>query len=152
MTKSGWMWTILAVVVVIVIALMMSRNSTSSMDDVTVKDGDVNSGVGVVDGNTDTSALEKDAKGNVIVKYTETGFVPASITLAKGSSVTFRNDAGTALQISPADQTNQPYASFNQEKSSLKKGGTYSYTFTTVGSYTYYNENAKTDTGVITIR
>jgi plastocyanin len=152
MNKSGWMWFILVGVIIIAIALVIRSNKAAPADDVIVTDGNTNDGVSVVDGMTDISTLEKDAKGNVIVRYTETGFIPTSLILAKGASVTFRNDASSALQISPADQTNQPYASFNQDKSSLKKGASWSYTFGTVGSYTYYNENKKTDTGVITIK
>jgi plastocyanin len=90
-------------------------------------------------------------EGYYVIRYTASGFSPAMLEVSKGKSVRFINDSSDALSIAPADTVNQPYATFDQTKS-IGKGGTYNYTFTTTGSYTYYNLNNKTHIGVVTAK
>src|SRR3989344_2504478 len=152
MTKNGWMWTVLVFVVLVVLFVVLGKNSGDLAKDTSSVINNDNSIVldGPVVSSSDTT-LARDKFGNIIVRYTEEGFVPKLLTLKMGEGVLFRNDSSSALQIAPADTVNEPYATFDQSKTSLGVGGTYSYNFTTSGSYTYFNLNKKTDIARITV-
>ena len=99
-----------------------------------------------------STAPKMTASGAYIVYYTSAGFSPASLSLIRGSaSVHFVNNAGAALRIAPIDTKNKPYAEFSQSKS-VGYGGTFDYTFTTAGSYGYYNENNKAHRAIINVQ
>lgn len=152
MSKNATFWTVLVLIAILVGSYFMWIKGPG-LDQTTVNNPDSSStNDTTTSASVDNTKLPRDQYGNVIVRYTSTGFVPTSLTLSKGDGVTFRNDSDTSLQISPADPVNEPYATFDQEKASLGAGGTYSYTFTTIGSYTYFNQNMKTDTGKITVK
>lgn len=94
---------------------------------------------------------ERTATGAVVVRYNGSAFAPNNVIITHGEAVHFVNDSGVALNLSPADTVNQPYATFDQNKS-IGLGGSYDYTFNEVGSYAYFNQNKKTDTGTITVK
>ena len=90
------------------------------------------------------------ASGVYIIYYGTNGFSPASLTIPIGKSVHFVNNSSSAMLIVPVDKVNKPYSSLMQSKS-VGKGGTFDYTFTSAGSYAYYNDNKDTHVGVITV-
>ena len=151
MNSKVW-WVLLVVVVIIILIAMFARGGDSTP---VTPSGDT-----VSEGTTDTTPTPSDtsaskpemtAEGYYVIRYTASGFSPASLTVTKGDSVRFINDGNDAMSIAPADTVNQPYATFDQTKS-IGKGGTYNYTFTSAGSYTYYNLNNKTHVGVVTAK
>ncbi len=151
--NKAWIW-ILAVVIVIAAILLIKWNSVPEVNDGTAS-GTVEEGVAEGEPNASGSgqpaAPEMTASGAYVVHYYKSGFSPKSLVIARGKSVHFINNSSDALQISAVDQTNQPYAGLDQGKS-IGIGASYDYTFTTVGSYTYYNFNHKEDAAVITVK
>jgi plastocyanin len=60
-------------------------------------------------------------------------FNPANITVKKGATLTWKNNDSTQHDITPDNPTSE-----FQRSELLSKGGTYSVTFNTVGSFTYF--------------
>lgn len=78
------------------------------------------------------------------VTYNGKAFVPAEITISKGTTITFVNSSATTMQVSSAN------AGFNAAKP-LAKGESYSFTFNTVGNFTYLNQLNTTEAGKVTV-
>ncbi|MFZ5844976.1 MAG: hypothetical protein ACOY0S_00725 [Patescibacteria group bacterium] len=92
------------------------------------------------------SSLEK-----VVVKYTDSGFSPLSVTVKAGTSVTFINEAAGGMWVASAvHPTHQLLPGFDQLKS-VGRGGTYEYTFTKVGTWKYHNHVNPADTGTVVV-
>ncbi len=82
-------------------------------------------------------------KGGVVarsvVTYTDTGFAPTSVSVKRGTTVTFVNESSGAMWVaSDVHPTHQLLPGFDQLKS-VTNGGTYEYTFTKVGTWRYHN-------------
>lgn len=89
--------------------------------------------------------------GEAVVTYTDSGFMPATITVKKGTTVTFRNEgSGGMWTASAVHPTHQVLPGFDQKKS-VVKGGTYEYTFAKVGTWKYHNHVKPTDTAVVVV-
>lgn len=85
------------------------------------------------------------------VTYADSGFSPQTITVKKGTTVTFANSAGTGMRVASAlHPTHQLLPGFDQLKSA-GKGGTYEYTFTKVGTWKYHNHMNASDTGSVVV-
>lgn len=110
------------------------------------------------DGNvviSDESPVTGSAKGGVMtegeVSYTDTGYLPATLTVKKGTKVTFRNDSsGSMWTASGVHPTHQLLPGFDQLKS-VSKGGVYEYTFTKVGTWKYHNHVKTADGGIVIV-
>ncbi len=154
MSRDTWLWSTVGLILVLIVVAFGMYFLISRMVSPDPKIVDNSNTEGAVSNTTPVSSnsLPRDEYGNAIVRYTSAGFIPQYLSIAKGEAVTFRNDADASLQISPADQTNEPYVQFDQTAHSLGMGDSFSYTFAIGGSYTYYNENSKSDTGVITAK
>lgn len=113
---------------------------------------------GVVDesGMMKEPAVEGSGKGGVVVAqdtvvYTDNGYQPKSLTIKKGTRVTFRNDSASSMwTASGTHPTHQLLPGFDQ-KQSVGKGGTYEYTFTSVGTWQYHNHVNPSDVGYIVV-
>jgi plastocyanin len=151
MNSKVW-WILLVVVIVILAIVMMARGGDSSPEvpygDEVAENGDTPTNINGAPNPAGGTKPERTAEGYMIIRYTNSGFQPSSLEVAKGESIRFINDSNAALSIAPADSVNQPYATFDQSKS-IGKGMSYDYTFTTIGSYTYYNLNNKTHVGTV---
>lgn len=89
--------------------------------------------------------------GEAVVTYTDSGFMPATITVKKGTVVTFRNESsGGMWTASAVHPTHQLLPGFDQKKS-VSKGGTYEYTFAKVGTWKYHNHVNPTDTAAVVV-
>ena len=138
---------VLAIIVIWILYSILGGSGTDSTPPAVTNNGGTSEAAG-----TTGTGYERTATGAVIVHYyTNQGFVPKDITISKGESVHFVNDSSLALNISPADTVNQPYATFDQTKS-IGKGQSYDYNFATAGSYTYYDLNNKEHTGSVTVK
>lgn len=94
-------------------------------------------------------------KGGVITKvtvtYTDSGYTPATVTVKKGTTVTWVNQSsGGMWTASAVHPTHQLLPGFDQLKS-VAKGGTYDYTFTKVGTWKYHNHVNASDTGTVVV-
>lgn len=74
---------------------------------------------------------------SVIVTYTDKGFSPVSLTITPGTTVTWNN------------QSSHPLSVF--KSASVTKDGTFSYTFTTPGTFAYENAENTSDDGTIVV-
>jgi plastocyanin len=72
--------------------------------------------------------------GPVTIGYSRAGFCPVQVTIRKGDTVRFVADDGVSMRIA-AD-----YPPFNQQED----GREYSFTFTEVGTYSYFDGPAPT--------
>lgn len=100
-------------------------------------------------GSTDGASMEKG--GAVTVSYSAEGFMPKSITVKQGSAVTWTNKGTAGMWVASAlHPTHQLLPGFDQLKS-VSGGGTYTYTFTKVGTWKYHNHVAASDTGTVVV-
>lgn len=95
-------------------------------------------------------APRQTSDGTYIVSYTNSGFVPASITIKVGKSVHFVNNSTRAMSITTTTTSNQDQAAFNQGKT-VGQGGTYDFTFTAPGEWWYMNRNNQSDIAKIIV-
>ena len=73
------------------------------------------------------------------VTYTNDGFSPAELTVKAGSTVTFVNQSDAKMWVASANHPSHLlYPEFN-EKASVAKGSSYSFTFNKLGTHPYHN-------------
>lgn len=73
------------------------------------------------------------------VTYTNDGFNPAELKIKAGTEVTFVNQSDIKMWIASAPHpTHMLYPEFD-EKASVSKGGSYSFTFNKIGTHSYHN-------------
>ena len=92
-----------------------------------------------------------DSGGNV-VKLTDNGFEPHTLTINSGETVKFENDSSDdAWVASNVHPTHLLYPGFD-EKKPMVHGGSYSFTFTKVGRWGYHNHLEPTVQGTIVVK
>lgn len=85
------------------------------------------------------------------VSYTNSGFMPNTITVTAGNSISFVNNSDMALRIvSEPEYGETAYKGLHQSKSE-PKGSVFTFTFTQVGTWSYTNLNNKNHIGFITV-
>ena len=102
-----------------------------------------------------SGADQMEDKGGVaartVVTYTDTGFAPKTAAVKTGSTVTFVNESSGGMWVaSDVHPTHQLLPGFDQ-KSSVASGGTYEYTFTRIGTWTYHNHQNPTDQATVVV-
>lgn len=98
----------------------------------------------------DTS-MPTPATTSATVQYTDTGFVPAFVTVKQGSTVTFVNDASSGMWVASAMHPTHSLLPGFDELKSVTRGGTYEYMFTNVGTWKYHNHVNPTATGTVIV-
>jgi len=97
---------------------------------------------------SDTEAFQ--AEDNVVA-YTKSGFSPQVLRIKKGESVTFSNMTTGGLWVaSDPHPAHTNLSSFNALKA-VMQGGTYTYTFTQIGSWSYHNHADASMKGTIIV-
>jgi plastocyanin len=104
---------------------------------------------------TEESTVSGNSKGGVetqaTVTYTDSGYTPATVTVKKGTKVTFKNESTKSMwTASGVHPTHQLLPGFDQLKS-VAKGGLYEYTFAKVGTWKYHNHVNPTDVGTVVV-
>lgn len=95
--------------------------------------------------------VEEDVMERPTVSYTDTGFAPNTLTVKKGTNVTFTNQSSKGMWVASAlHPTHQLLPGFDQLKS-VARGGTYEYTFDKVGTWKYHNHVNPADTGTVVV-
>ena len=88
---------------------------------------------------------------NMVVTYTASGYAPNTITVKKGTTVTFVNQSSGGMWVASAvHPTHQLLPGFDQ-LASVAKSGMYEYTFTKVGTWKYHNHVNASDTGTVIV-
>jgi plastocyanin len=77
------------------------------------------------------------------ISITSSGYSPASLTVANGSTVTWTNNDNAAHTVTTAE------GSINS--GDIMPGSSYTKTFTTAGTYTYHDTHNANMTGVIIV-
>ena len=89
--------------------------------------------------------------GGTVVKITDEGFEPSSLTVSSGDTVTFENESSDdSWPASDVHPTHQNYPGFDSKKP-LLAGESYSFTFTKAGSWGYHNHLEPDVTGTIVV-
>lgn len=88
----------------------------------------------------------------IVVIFTGTSFIPKTLTIKAGQSVTFLNksDKGMWVTSDPYSEKNS-YPELNQEKT-VAKNGSYKFTFNTPGSWSYQHQNMPEIKGFVIVR
>lgn len=85
------------------------------------------------------------------ISYTDTGFVPKTITVSVGTKVVWKNTGDKPMWVASAvHPTHQELPGFDQ-LTSMGKGGAYAYTFTKKGTWKYHNHVFPADTGIVVV-
>lgn len=151
---SVWLWVVvLALIVIGGILFWRSRSqeNTPGAGPVPGEYGVSGGGSGGPNTGGAGAGLERTSNGAVVVRYYNSGFAPKEITITRGLAVHFVNNSNNALRIAAVDQTNQPYASFNQSKS-IGAGQAFDFTFNESGAYTYYNADHRQESGIVYVK
>lgn len=107
-----------------VIAMGGSDTETSKTNDKTMS--------GMENTSSDTMSEEQPAANEVFMQ--DFAFTPAEMTVKKGTTVTWTNKDDAKHDVAP-DQESE---SFKSSPNLLAKGESYSFTFNTVGTYSYH--------------
>ncbi len=91
-------------------------------------------------------------KAAAVIKYTDNGFVPKSVTIKKGETVEWDNETTDSMWVasSPHPQ-HTDYPGFDQLKGA-GKGESYSFTFDKAGNWKYHNHLDPKDYGVVIVQ
>ncbi len=94
-------------------------------------------------------------KGGVMTKttitYSDSGYTPSTITVKKGTTVTWVNQSSGGMWTASAlHPTHMLLPGFDELKS-VAKGGSYDYTFTKVGTWKYHNHVQASDFGSVIV-
>lgn len=98
-----------------------------------------------------TPPAETDVPEAITITYDESGFSPASITVAKGATITFANNSAMPLWVaSNPHPAHTDYPEFDTAEilgRMPKMEENFSFTFEKTGTWQYHNHTASTDTG-----
>ena len=97
-------------------------------------------GVVMLSRNTGKKSSSQLAKKQAEVSITSGGFVPATLSVAKGTTVTWKNADNARHQVAsePYPSHSNPEGLFSIEP--LNTGDTYSYTFNEAGTFNYLDQ------------
>jgi plastocyanin len=102
-------------------------------------------------GNGDDNGGGSSSGGGTVVKITDDGFEPSSLTVSSGDTVTFDNESSDdSWPASDVHPTHQNYPGFDAKKP-LLSGESYSFTFTKTGEWGYHNHLEPDVTGTIVV-
>lgn len=99
-------------------------------------------------GSEDVQETVVEEQEGALVTYTDDGFTPSTITVARGTTVLFVNESSGSMWVASAvHPTHQVLPGFDQ----LSAGERYTYTFEQEGSWKYHNHLAPSQTGTVVV-
>ena len=97
---------------------------------------------------TQEPQVVENGRENNTVTYSDSGFVPDSLVVAVGTTVTFIDQSGNTMWVgSDPHPVHSDHPAFDQRQT----GESYSFTFTETGTYNYHNHMFPTHTGVVIV-
>ncbi|MCC2630587.1 MAG: Plastocyanin [Candidatus Paceibacter sp.] len=146
--KKG-LWTIIILLVVFIAIFlgwkMLAGNNTEIPNESTATNQPSGDLLGA---STEAENLPK----TVTVTLTNAGYSPQSVTLNVGDSINFVNESdGKMWTASGPHPVHTDYPGFD-EKSAADNGGSYSFTFTKVGTWKYHNHLNPAQFGTVTVQ
>lgn len=138
-------WGVLGLLIVIVLgAFFVSRNQVEAPTTPTATE----TPQATAPSSTDSA---EPVSESMTVTYANTGFSPTTITVKVGDTVTFKNTSTKMMQVASAPHpTHTAYSGFDA-KAGTAAGGSYMFTFTKAGSWSYHNHLNPTDTGTVVV-
>lgn len=101
--------------------------------------------------NGQEDATEEDPTNEVVITYTDSGYAPDSVTISSGTTVTFVNESsGFMWPASDIHPTHSILPEFDPQRP-VEEGGTYSYTFTEEGAWSFHDHLMPRITGEIVV-
>lgn len=101
---------------------------------------------------TGVSGVEKGGvAARTVVTLSDSGFAPASVTVKAGTTVTFVNESAGPMWVASDPHPTHTLLPGFDELASVEKGGTYEYTFTKVGTWTYHNHRMPGEKGTVVV-
>ncbi len=100
---------------------------------------------------------------DALISYTEEGYSPSSVTITKGQSVRWTNDATTDVETWPASAVHPTHSIYPETTGDdclgsafdacrgLKKGGVWQFTFNEVGEWRFHDHLHPSKTGVVIV-
>lgn len=86
-----------------------------------------------------------------LIEYTDEGYIPSTITVSVGTTVTWVNKSSRAMWTASANHpTHNELPGFDSLRS-LGSDGLYSYKFTAAGSWGYHNHVTPQHTGTVIV-
>ncbi len=133
--------------------LPFTQPSVNKTEDKGLKDVDASTTPSTSIG-TETG-IPETTKGGVsertVITYTGSGFNPRTVTVPLGTTVAFLNDSSKGMWVaSDMHPTHQLLPGFDQ-LASVENGGSYEYTFTKAGTWTYHNHVNASHTGSVVV-
>lgn len=95
--------------------------------------------------------VSNDVDDGLTIRYTDTGFVPSSITVDSKDAITFLNDSNSAMWITPYRTSGSGVCSGLDQGRSIGREGEYVFTFNEVGIWQFKNLNDNTHIGTVTV-
>lgn len=85
------------------------------------------------------------------ITYTDSGFLPDTITIKAGTTVSFVNQSSSEMWVaSNPHPTHTDLPGFD-EKESVANGGSYQFTFNQLGTWGYHNHNNPGNKGEVVV-
>lgn len=105
-------------------------------------------------GSTSNTAASTTAISSPQVDIGAKGFIPATISITVGQSVTWKN---TDVNMKAHSVASDPYPTDNElpglnSRESIKPGDTYSYVFSKAGTYSYHDNLNPSFTGTVLVK
>ncbi|MBI5456176.1 hypothetical protein HY969_00370 [Candidatus Kaiserbacteria bacterium] len=100
---------------------------------------------------------------DALISYTEEGYSPSSVTIKKGQSVRWTNDAASDVETWPASAVHPTHSIYPETTGNdclgsafdacrgLKKGGVWQFTFNEVGEWRFHDHLHPSKTGVVIV-
>jgi amicyanin len=131
---------IVGVIIAVIIAIggfvLMNKNDNKTVSDTTTPPSNATNAPETeapTDGRPANDDSVPEASQSSTVAIENSAFTPSKITIKKGTTVTWTNNDDMQHDVTPDDPTDE-----FKKSALLSKGGTYSVTFNTPGTYTYH--------------
>jgi len=169
MRTSTVVWTIVVLVVIAGIGwYVLALPQNGATQTATVLPPDSNSTTTsqtITTTNTASSTTTNSAPMQATVQFTDQGWSPSSVTIAKGGTVTFVNKSASQMWVaSDPHPTHQGYDGTTRAEhcaqgysgpapfDECSSGTTFSFTFDKTGSFGFHNHDADADKGTIVVQ
>ncbi len=136
------LWAVIAILAVLIIGWLLLGNKNTATTPTTNTSTNNNTST------TNSSTTEAPS----LVVYSDDGFSPSTITVKKGTTVTFRNDSSSQMWIaSDPHPTHTDLPGFDGLRG-YNQGESYTYTFEKVGTWGYHNHLNSSDKGTVVVQ
>lgn len=110
----------------------------------------------------DDTMTEESASETVVISYTEEGYAPANVTIKKGDTVRFVNNA-TSQETWPASAVHPTHTVYPEKSASdclgssfdacrgLKAGESWEFTFNSAGEWRFHDHMHPSQTGTVIV-